>query len=95
MIVSNEMIPFTVHCEVTGLYTPEECEELYVVDLEIPKQIAEEFFRTTNVNLYHKCTFDEWYNNNDGDIPMDEVDDLIVFAKEKGFAPTRPDEKGW
>ena len=95
--VDDEMIPVTVYCDSTGLYSDEECEIENLTEIMLPRTIVEAWyyehmseFDTDTVNELKipmaESTFDLWYSDV---YTAESTDGICDFARGRGFQPER------
>lgn len=87
----ENLIPVTVYCDSTGLYTEEECNENNLCDIYFPEDIVYEWFIQNQINrdIDYDLDFWTWYND---EYTADDTDGLYLFAECEGFYGKRLDQ---
>lgn len=88
---NEKLIPVTIYCDSTGLFSEKECDINNLTDMLFPVWIMEEWYKENEKDCIEECleeevepNFDNWYTSA---YTAMSTDDLYDFAVAKGYNP--------
>lgn len=88
---AERLIPVTIYCDSTGLFSEEECNTNNLTDMLFPGWIVNEWYKENEKVFAFKCEAEGYeanvYNWYTEVYTADDTDGLYDFAVEKGYDP--------
>lgn len=93
---AERLIPVTIYCDSTGLFSETECNTDNLIDMLFPGWIVNEWYKKNERIFAFKCEAEGYeanaYNWYTEVYTADDTDGLYDFAIEKGYDPIFPKE---